>query len=91
MKHNEEVKQKKVISINIDGLKVKEAKQSYIDESIIAYKFFSYKSVAVAILYIIIILFNLAMIVRLIKMQEKNDRLNKDDIILFDEEENVKI
>lgn len=91
VKQNEEPTKKKVISVNIDGLKVKEAKQNYIDENILAYKFFSYKSTAITVLYAIIIIFNLAMIIRLIKRQEKNDRLNKDDIILFDEEENIKI
>lgn len=91
IKEYEKSNKKQNISIGLDGIKLTDLKQSYIDENIMAYKFFSYKSIAITILYIIVIVFNIAMIIRLLKMQEKNERLNKDDSILFDEEENIKI
>lgn len=91
IKEYEKSNKKQNISIGLDGIKLTDLKQSYIDENIMAYKFFSYKSIAITTLYIIVIVFNIAMIIRLFKMQEKNERLNKDDSILFDEEKNIKI
>ena len=91
VKQNEKSDKIQNISIGLDGIKITNLRQYYINENMKAYKYFSYKSIAITVLYVIIIVFNGMMIMRLLKVEEKNDRLSKDDAILFDEEENVKI
>ncbi len=91
IKQDEKANKRQNISISKDGMSITDSKQTYINESMTAYKFFGYKSMAITVLYVFVIIFNMAMIVRLLKMKEKNDRLSKDDSILFDEEKNVKI
>lgn len=70
---------------------LKTDKQYYIDECIEAYNVFKVKSYATLIVHLLL---NMLLIYQILKMQknnEKKERLNKDDIVLFDEEENVKM
>lgn len=87
----QKTKEKSKLSIGITGMKLKDEKEFYIDECINAYNVFSvrfYGTVALNVLLIILLAFQLF---KISKIQEKREQLDKDDAILFDEEENIKI
>ncbi len=81
---------KSKFDIGLTGVKMKTEKEYYIDECVKAYNVFSirmYVLVGVNVLLIILLIYQIS---KVSKIQEKRDRLSKDDAILFDEEENVK-
>ncbi len=81
---------KSKIDIGLTGMKIKSEKEYYIDESIKAYNIFSIRMYGVIGLNILLIVLLIYQIFKVSKIQEKRDRLNKDDAILFDQEENIK-
>lgn len=85
LKKYKRVEEKEIISFGTSGLKLTDTRQKYIDESMTAYKFFGCKSMCISILYIIVIGFNIAMLIKNFKIKEKYDRLSRDDEILFDD------
>ena len=86
---NEEKNTKK-LSFELSGIKILEAKEAYIQESLNAYKHFSIKVTLYMIIHIAVagVIFYLAK--RLSKVEENKQELEQVDEILFDEEENVK-
>lgn len=54
------------------------------------YNIFKIKSYAMIILHLLLNILLIYQIFKVINIQEKKDRLNKDDLILFDEEQNVR-
>lgn len=83
-------KTKTKIDIGITGVQIKTEKEYYIDECVKAYNIFylrMYGIVAINVLLIILLIYQIS---KVSKIQEKRDRISKDDEILFDEEENIK-
>lgn len=78
------------LTIGIDGLSIKTEKQYYIDECIEMYRIFKIKTYAMLGLHLLLNVLLIYEIWKVINIQEKKDRLNKDDLILFDEEQNVR-
>ena len=72
------------------GMKMKTEKEYYVDECLKAYNVFSIRMYGAVGLNILLIILLIYQVIRVSKIQEKRDRLSKDDVILFDEEENVK-
>lgn len=78
------------LAIGIKEIGIKTEKEYYISECMKLYNIFSTK------VYVILgvhILFNILMIyqiLKILKVQGKKDKMNRDEVILFDEEENVK-
>lgn len=85
----EELKNK--IDIGITGIALKTEKQYYIDECMELYNVFKIKSYGTLILHLLLNMLLVYQIIRVQKGNSKKEKLNKDDIILFDEEENVKM
>lgn len=54
------------------------------------YNIFKIKSYAMLILHLLLNILLIYQIFKVINIQEKKDRLDKDDLILFDEEQNVR-
>lgn len=82
---------KNKIDIGLTGVSIKSEKEYYIDKCIEAYNVFTikmYSSFAINDFLIILLIYE---IIKVLNIQEKKDRLSKDDAILFDEEENIKI
>ena len=82
---------KNKIDIGLTGVSIKSEKEYYIDKCIEAYNVFTikmYSSFAINGFLIILLIYE---IIKVLNIQEKKDRLSKDDAILFDEEENIKI
>ena len=87
---NGENNSKTKIDIGITGVQIKTEKEYYIDECVKAYNIFylrMYGIVAINVLLIILLIYQIS---KVSKIQEKRDRISKDDEILFDEEENIK-
>lgn len=82
---------KSKIDIGLTGMKIKSEKEYYIDECVKSYNIFSIRMYGVIGLNVLLIVLLIYQISKVSKIQEKRDRLSKDDAILFDEEENIKI
>ncbi len=82
--------QKPTIDIGLGGVALKTQKQFYIDECVEAYFVFKVRTYALLGLHLLLSFLLLYQIGKVKKIQENREKLNKDDIILFDEEQNVR-
>lgn len=71
-------------------LKVIDSKEAYVRDSKTAYMQFTVKQILYVIINILVSMGILYLADRISKIEEKKERLAKDDIVLNDEEENVK-
>lgn len=78
------------IVVSIGEIKIKSEKEYYIDECVKAYNIFSIRMYGIIGLNVLLIILLIYQIPKVSRIQEKRDKLSKDDEILFDEEENVK-
>ena len=85
---NSESKSK--FDIGLTGMQMKTEKEYYIDECVKAYNIFSIRMYGIIGLNVLLIILLIYQIPKVSRIQEKRDKLSKDDEILFDEEENVK-
>lgn len=79
------------VDIGLTGMKIKTEKEYFVDECIKLYNIFNIKTYGIIVLNILLTLLLIYQISKVATIQDKKDRLNKDDAILFDEEKNVKI
>ena len=77
-------------NIGLTGMKMKTEKEYYVDECAKAYNIFGIRTYGIIALNILLIILLIYQISKVSQIQEKRDRLSKDDAILFDEQENVK-
>lgn len=87
----EEEQDNKNVYIGVTGLHYKTEKDYYISENIILYNNFKIITTTTLLLHLC---FNIMLIHEINKVQKlevKKKRTSKDDLILFDEEENIKI
>ena len=73
------------------GMKIKTEKEYYVDECLKAYNVFSIRMYILTGMNLLLITLLIYQIHKVSKIKEKLDKLSKDDAVLFDEEENVKI
>lgn len=78
------------IDIGITGMKIKSEKEFYVDECKKAYNVFNIREYSIIGLNGLLVILLIYQILKVSKIQEKKDKLSKDDAILFDEEENIK-
>ena len=78
------------LDIGIDGLSIKTEKEYYIDECMEMYNIFKIKTYVMLGLHLLLNALLIYQILKVTNIQEKKDRLSKDDLILFDEEQNVR-
>lgn len=81
---------KSKIDIGLTGMQIKTEKEHYIDECMNAYSIFNIRLFGMLALNLLIIILLIYQISKVIKIQEKMDKMSKDDTVLFDEEENIK-
>ncbi len=79
------------IDMELTGVSIKTEKEYYIDECLKLYGIFSTKFYATIGIHFLLNILIIYQIFRIGKKQGKKDKLNKDDLILYDEEENIKI
>ena len=78
------------IDFGITGMTIKSEKEHYIDECMKLYNIFKTKTYGILALHLLLNCLLIYQIVRVSKIQGKKEKINKDDAILFDEEQNVK-
>lgn len=88
---NVETNEKSKIDIGITGVSIKTEKEYYIDECMKLYNIFKIKSYGTLGLHLLLNILLIYQILKVQKIQNKKEKLNKDDLILFDEEQNIKI
>lgn len=80
----------KRVTIGMSGIKYLDAKEAYIEDSVNAYTNFKIKTILYMVIYFITICIIFYLVYRLSNMEEKKEKVYKDDAVLFDEEENIK-
>lgn len=78
------------VGIGLAGVNIKTEKEYYVDECVKLYNIFKTKSYGTLGLHLLLNLLLIYQIFKVEKIQNKKERLDKDDIILKDEEQNVK-
>lgn len=81
---------KNKVNIGLTGVNVKTEKEYYVDECVKLYNIFKTKSYGTLGLHLLLNLLLIYQIIKVEKIQNKKERLDKDDLILNDEEQNVK-
>ena len=85
---NDILKQK--IDIGITGVSLKTEKEYYVDECLKLYGIFKTKAYGTLALHLLLNILLIYQVLKVSKLQEKKEKMNKDDAILFDEEQNIK-
>lgn len=88
---SEEASNKQRVDLGLSGVKIKTEKEYYVDECVELYNIFKTKTYGILGIHLLLNLLLIYQIYKLVKIENKKDRLKRDDKILFDEEENVKI
>ena len=78
------------LRIDMMELSLKTEKQYYVDECLKLYNIFKIKTCAILGLHLILNILVIYQIKHILKIKRKKEIINKDDIILFDEEQNIK-
>lgn len=79
------------IDIGLAGVSIKTEQEYYIDECIKLYNIFKVKSYGTLGIHLLLNILLVYQILKIKKIQNKKKRLDKDDLILYDEEQNIKI
>lgn len=77
--------------VTLQGIKTETTEQIFINENLKAYNNFKVKTILGMLLYFLVIIIDIHMIIKAVKIKEKIDRLEKDDIVVYDPEQNIKI
>ncbi len=85
---NDILKQK--IDIGITGLNIKTEKEYYVDECLKLYGIFKTKTYGTLALHLLLNILLIYQVLKVSKLQGKKEKMNKNDAILFDEEQNIK-
>ena len=78
------------LSISLSGIQMVDSKEAYIQDSMKAYTNFSVKSIFYMVIHIAIVILIFYLAHRLSTIEEKKEKVLKDDAVLFDDEKNVK-
>ncbi len=81
---------KSKIDVGITGMSIKTEKEYYIDECMKLYNIFKTKTYGTLGIHFLLNVLLIYQILKISKTETKKDKFNKDDLILFDEEQNVK-
>lgn len=87
---NRGTNEKSKINIGITGMSIKTEKEYYIDECVKLYNIFKIKSYGSLGLHLLLNILLIYQVLKVQKIQNKKEKLDKDDLILFDEEQNIK-
>ena len=78
------------INFSIDNFGFISEKDYYINEYVKIYNMFKIKTYGIFALYIMLDILLIYQVIKVLKIKENLDKIAKDDIVLFDEEENIK-
>ena len=91
--YKEDFREQKSENVYLDmtKLKIQDEKEFFLNEWEKAYKVFNIRVLGIYSLNLFLIILLIYQIFKLAKFQDKRSRLDKDDLILYDEEENIKM
>lgn len=78
-------------NLSLNGKRNIMSSDYYISECMELYKIFSIKVYSIIVIHVFINLLLIYKLINLFKLKKQRDKMNKDDLILFDEEQNIKI
>lgn len=87
---SEDSDSKSKIDIGLTGMSIKSEKEYYIDECMELYNIFKIKTYGTLGLHLLLNILLIFQMLRIIKIHNKKIRIDKDDLILFDEEQNIR-
>ena len=87
---DEAISNDKKIYVGIDGIGTKTEKEYYIDECVKLYNIFKTKTYVLVGIHLALNVLIVYRVFMELKNREQREKVMKDDIVLFDEEENVK-
>ena len=79
------------IDVSTTKITLKTEEEFYINQCLKLYNIFNAKFYVILGIHLLLNLLLIYQILKISKIQEKKDKLRKDDLILYDEEQNVKI
>lgn len=82
---------KTLVTIGLSGAALKTQKEIYVGECNALYRNFTIKVYTVLVLHALLNILLIYQISRVIKRDSKRDRLEKDDIVVYDPEQNIKM
>ena len=77
--------------VDLDNMKIKTEKEFFADECSKVFKYYNIKTYGLLVVNLGLIALFAYQTNKISELKKKKDRIAKDDIVLFDEEENVKI
>ena len=77
--------------VDLDNMKIKTEKEFFADECSKVFKYYNIKTYGLLVVNIGLIALFAYQTNKISELKKKKDRIARDDIVLFDEEENVKI
>ena len=77
-------------ALSLEGMKMETKKEYFVDECLKAYKVFSFRMYTTFAINILIVVLLFYQIIKVSQIQEKREQLDKNDAILFDEEQNCR-
>ena len=81
---------KKKIDIGITGLSIKTEKEYYVNECLKLYGIFKTKTYGILALHLLLNILLIYQVLKVSKLQGKKEKIERDDAVLFDEEQNIK-
>lgn len=81
---------KSKINMSLTGMSIKSEKEYYVDQCMKLYNIFKIKTYATLGLHLLLNILLIFQMQKVIKIHNKKIRMNKDDLILFDEEQNIR-
>ncbi|MGN1270565.1 MAG: hypothetical protein ACI4UX_00995 [Clostridia bacterium] len=78
------------IEVSLADVKILDPKEAYIEESTKAYTVFTIKTILYMVIHTVIVILTMYLSHRLTTIEEKKQKLAKDDLVLYDDEQNVK-
>ena len=91
-KYSKEISDDKTkFNVGLTGIQIKTEKENFVDECAKAYNIFGIRMYGILALNILLIFLLIYQRYKVAKIQENIDKLYKNDAVLFDDEENIKI
>jgi hypothetical protein len=87
---NKDNNSKNKVAIGLNGISITTEKDYYLDECMNLYNIFKIKTYGILGLHILLNILLIYQILRIQKIQNKKEKFGKDDLILYDDEQNVK-
>ena len=88
--HSEETDIESKIDIGLSGMSIKTEKEYYVDECVELYNIFKIKTYGILLLHFLLNVLIIYQMIKVIKIQNQKNKLKQNDVVVFDEEQNIR-